>query len=210
MSDRDETTPMDDRTAAEAAEETPGARGGPRAEADAASSNGTARDGNQQDREMTLEEQLQAERSKAAEYLENWQRSHADFTNYRRRTENERAEMVAFANVTLITKLLPALDDFDLALANVPAEQRESSWVQGVELIRRKMQRILENEGVTAIEAANQPFDPHQHEAVSVDEDATGEHYVVAELRKGYRLRDKVLRPALVRVGNAPDTAATS
>ena len=156
---------------------------------------------------MTLEQQLAAERAKAAEYLENWQRSHADFANYRRRTESERADMFAFANAALIGKLLPVVDDFDLALANVPEEERASAWVQGVTLIQRKLQTLLESEGVTPIEALGQPFDPKVHEAVAVDEDAAAPHVVVAELRKGYRLRDRVLRPTLVRVGSAQAAA---
>ena len=152
--------------------------------------------------ELTLEQQVAAERAKAAEYLDNWQRSHAEFLNYRRRTESERADMAAFANAALLTKLLPVVDDFDLALANVPAEARASSWLEGIALIQRKLQRLLESEDVTVIEALGQPFDPKLHEAVMMDDDTREPHTVVAELRKGYRLRDRVLRPTLVRVGN--------
>ena len=154
-----------------------------------------------------LEEQLAAEKARAAEYLENWQRSHAEFVNYRRRTESERADMAAFANAAFIMKLLPVIDDFDLAIANVPEEQQSSPWVEGVSAIRRKLQKLLESENIAPIEAQGQPFDPNVHEAVAVDDDAGEPHYVVQELRKGYRLRDRVLRPTLVRVGSAPTSA---
>ena len=152
--------------------------------------------------ELTLEQQLETERAKSAEYLENWRRSHADFVNYRRRTDNERAEMATFATAALLGKILPLLDDFDLALAHLPEEAKGSSWIEGITLIQRKLQRLLEQEGVTPIEALGQPFDPNIHEAVIKDEDASEPYVVIGELRKGYRLRDRVLRPTLVRVGN--------
>jgi molecular chaperone GrpE len=151
---------------------------------------------------LTLEQQLEAERAKAAEYLDNWRRSHADFVNYRRRTDNERAEMASFATAALLGKILPLVDDFDLALAHLPAEAKGSPWIEGITMIQRKLQRLLEQEGVTPIEALGQPFDPNVHEAVIKDDGASEPYVVMAELRKGYRLRDRVLRPTLVRVGN--------
>lgn len=157
----------------------------------------------------SLEEQLTAERAKAAEYLEHWQRSHADFINFRRRTESERADIMTFANAAFITKLLPVIDDFDLALVNVPEEQRATPWVEGILAIQRKLQRLLEGEQITPIEAQGQPFDPNLHEAVAVDDDAREPHHVVQELRRGYRLKDRVLRPTLVRVGSAPADTRT-
>jgi molecular chaperone GrpE len=152
--------------------------------------------------EIPLAEQLAAEQARAAELRESWQRERADFINYRRRVESERAELIPMANAALLTKILPVLDDFDLALANIPAKAKTTTWVEGVALIQRKLLKLLEGEGVTPIEALGQPFDPRVHEAVVVDEDAKEPHAVVAELRRGYKLRDKVLRPTLVRVGN--------
>jgi molecular chaperone GrpE len=152
--------------------------------------------------EIPLAEQLAAEQARAAELRESWQRERADFINYRRRVEGERAELIPMANAALLTKILPVLDDFDLALANIPARAKTTTWVEGVRLIQRKLLKLLEGEGVTPIEALGQPFDPRVHEAVVVDEDANEPHAVVAELRRGYKLRDKVLRPTLVRVGN--------
>ena len=112
--------------------------------------------------------------------------------------------MARFANATLIAKLLGVLDDFDRALEHVPEDAHEG-WVDGVRLVERKLRGVLEGEGVTPIEAMGLPFDPNVHEAV-VHED-TADHpdnQVIGELQRGYRLHDRVLRPALVRVANNP------
>jgi molecular chaperone GrpE len=150
----------------------------------------------------TLEQQLAAEEARAAEYRDSLMRERADFINYKRRVEAERADLIPMANAALLGKMLPILDDFDLALANVPAEAKTSKWLEGILLIQRKMLKLLEGEGVTPIDALGQPFDPNLHEAVIMDEGAKEPHAVVAELRRGYKLRDRVLRPTMVRVGN--------
>jgi molecular chaperone GrpE len=152
---------------------------------------------------MTLEEQLATEQARAAEYRDNLLRERADFINYKRRVESERAELVPRANAALLAKILPVIDDFDLALANVPPEARETKWVEGILLIQRKLLKLLEGEGVAPIEALGQPFDPNLHEAIIMDEGAAEPHVVLAELRRGYTLRDRVLRPTMVRVGSA-------
>jgi molecular chaperone GrpE len=151
-----------------------------------------------------LERELEAVRGQAEEHLRNWQRSAADFSNYKRRTDAERATLTQFSNATLIGKLLAVLDDFDRALDNVPDEAHES-WVEGVRLVERKLRGVLESEGVTPIEAVGLPFDPNVHEAVVHEE--TTEHRdneVIGELQRGYRLHDRVIRPSLVRVANNP------
>jgi molecular chaperone GrpE len=148
--------------------------------------------------------ELDETKAKAEEHLYNWQRSAADFANYRRRNEEERGVMAQFANAALISKLLAVLDDFDRALDNVPEDAHES-WVEGVRLVERKLRGLLESEGVTAIEAVGQPFDPNLHEAV-VHEETTArpDNEVIGELQRGYRLHDRVIRPSLVRVANNP------
>lgn len=151
-----------------------------------------------------LQRDLDEARERGEENLRNWQRSAADFSNFKRRTEEERELVAQFANAILIGKLLAVLDDFDRALDNVPADAHEG-WVDGVRLVERKLRGLLEAEGVTPIEAIGQPFDPNIHEAV-VHED-TADHpdnQVIGELQRGYRLHDRVLRPALVRVANNP------
>jgi molecular chaperone GrpE len=151
-----------------------------------------------------LQHDLEQAKAKAEEHLYNWQRAAADFANFRRRTDEERSAMTQLSNAVLIGKLLAVLDDFDRALANVPEEAHES-WVEGVELVERKLRNVLEAEGVTPIEAVGQPFDPNLHEAVVHEE--TTEHpdnHVIGELQRGYRMHDRVIRPSLVRVANNP------
>lgn len=130
-------------------------------------------------------------------------RAAADLKNFKRRTEEDRGNLIRNASAGVILKLLPVLDDFDLAMQHAPAEIAESSWFNGVEGIQRKLQMILETEGVTPIEAEGQPFDPHLHEAV-MHEDAGDENSgrVTADLRRGYMLHDRVLRPSMVKVGS--------
>jgi molecular chaperone GrpE len=151
-----------------------------------------------------LERALEEARAASDENLRAWQRAAADYSNYKRRTDDERETVARFANALLIGKLLSVLDDFDRALENVPPDT-DDAWVEGVRLVERKLRGVLESEGVTSIEATGLPFDPNVHEAVVHEE--TTEHpdnHVIGELQRGYRLHDRVLRPALVRVANNP------
>ena len=150
---------------------------------------------------------LEAAQQEAAENKAAWQRSAADFSNYKRRTEQEREALVGFANEVLLAKLLAIVDDFDRAIANMPAELRDVSWVGGISAIDRKLDQLLESEGLTPIEALGKQFDPHEHEAIA-QEDRPGvpEGTVIAELQKGYRIRERVLRPAMVAVARHTTT----
>jgi molecular chaperone GrpE len=151
-----------------------------------------------------LQQELEAVREQSDEHLRSWQRAAADFSNYRRRVDEERQAVAQFASAVLIGKLLSVLDDFDRALENVPEDAHEG-WVDGVRLVERKLRGVLESEGVAAIEAVGQPFDPNIHEAVVHEETADHpDNLVIGELQRGYRLHDRVLRPALVRVANNP------
>jgi molecular chaperone GrpE len=151
-----------------------------------------------------LQRDLDEANGRAQENLHNWQRSAADFSNYRRRVEEERDTVVRFASAALISKLLGVLDDFDRALDNVPPEAHDA-WIEGVQLVERKLRGVLEAEGVTPIEAVGLPFDPNLHEAVLHEETADHpDNQVIGELQKGYMLHDRVLRPSLVRVANNP------
>jgi len=136
--------------------------------------------------------------AKAAEYLDLLQRERAAFINFRRRSEAERAESQHYATGQLLKKLLPVVDDLDRALTLAPPGE---PWVEGVRMIARKFHSLLEAEGVTPVDAVGQPFDPTVHEAVAYDEGGDGPDVVVAEFARGYRHRDRVLRPAMVRVG---------
>lgn len=150
---------------------------------------------------LSLEEQLAAAEAQAAEYLEGWQRARAEFANARKRLEKSRAEARRNATVEVVRKLLPILDDFARALDNVPETIAEDSWFEGVALVYRKLQGILEEENIERIEAVGAPFDPNFHEAVLQEEsDKYESGIVIKELQAGYRLGERVIRPAMVVV----------
>jgi len=141
-----------------------------------------------------LEEKDQVER-----YLANWQRAQADFTNFKRRTEQERGELIKFANTAFVINLLPVIDDLERALEAVSTKLAGISWVDGIRLIYRKLMAVLEAQGVSEIEALGQDFDPNLHDAVMYGEGEEGK--VVEELQKGYKLHERVIRPSMVKVG---------
>lgn len=154
-----------------------------------------------------LRSQVLAAEQEAAENKQGWQRTAADFANYRRRTEQDREQMYGLANEALLSKLLTIADDFDRAIDHMPEELTDVSWVGGIAAIDRKLRLLLDSEGLTPIEAVGKPFDPREHEAVT-QETTTNvpEGTVTAELQRGYRIRDRVLRPALVAVAVNPDS----
>jgi len=152
-----------------------------------------------------LRAQLIAAEQEAAENKQGWQRNAADFANYRRRTEQDREAMLGLANEALLAKLLTIADDFDRAIEHMPAELQADGWAGGIAAIDRKLRLLLDSEGLTPIEAVGKPFDPHEHEAVTQETtSAVPEGTVTAELQRGYRLRDRVLRPAMVAVAVNP------
>lgn len=145
-----------------------------------------------------LEKQLSEVQSQAAEYKDGWQRSVADFQNYKRRVEAEKSDMYQNAIGSIIKRYLPILDDLERALSTRPDDL---AWVDGIELIYRKLKSILEAEGLKRIEAEGQMFDPNFHEAIlqeSCDGFESGQ--VIAVVQNGYTLGDRVIRPAQVRV----------
>jgi len=159
-------------------------------------------------------ERLTAERDAATrekdEFLAALQRERAEFVNFRRRTAEERQAMLGLAAEGLISKVLALADDFDRAIEARPATIADEPWVEGIAAIDRKLRQLLESEGVSAIDAApGTRFDPREHEAVaSVPGTEHADGAIVGELRRGYRLRDRVLRPALVAVAASGDSAS--
>jgi len=149
--------------------------------------------------EESLAEQLAREREKADSYLASWQRAAADYQNYKRRVEQEREEFGRLANAALIINLLPILDDLERALENVDTRLAGLTWLDGIRLIHRKFQALLEMNGVEEIPAEGLPFDPNVHEAVMYGEGEEGK--VTTVVQKGYKLGGRVLRPAMVVVG---------
>ncbi len=145
---------------------------------------------------------LEEERARAEEYLDQWKRARAEFANFKKRNEKEREELLKFANSVLIARLLPTLDDFERATKTIPNKIHALTWVEGIFLIHRKLQVILEQEGVSEIEAeAGTEFDPTIHEAVVHEEsEEYKEGQIIDILQKGYKLHDRVVRPTLVKV----------
>ncbi len=139
--------------------------------------------------------------AQAGEYKDQWLRATADYKNFKRRTDIERSELIRSASSALLLKMLPVMDDFERSIANIPPEVAESAWWGGTQLIAQKLRTVLESEGVNVIAALGNDFDPNLHEAV-LYEDADGqEGKVIAELQRGYKLGDRVLRPSMVKVG---------
>lgn len=150
---------------------------------------------------LRLQQELAESQAKANEYLDGWQRSRADFMNYKKRVDREQAEVYQRATGTIIKKYLEVVDDLELALRNRPEAGDGSVWANGIELIYRKLLTILENEGVQRIIPQGQLFDPNYHEAISLEpSDQTESGYIIGVVKSGYMLGDKVIRPALVRV----------
>jgi molecular chaperone GrpE len=157
-----------------------------------------------------LRSELARAEQEAADAKAGWQRSAADLQNYKRRAEQERAERMGLASDMLLLKVLALADDFDLAVEHVPAEAQGSPWVEGIVAIDRKIRALLESEGVTAMRTEGQPFDPREHQAVSHEDSAdVPDGTVLRELQRGYRIRDRVLRPALVAVARNDRTDQT-
>lgn len=145
-----------------------------------------------------LEKQLNEAQSQAEEYKDGWQRSVADFQNYRRRVDAEKAETYQNAVGSIISRYLPILDDMERALAARPSDL---AWVDGIELIYRKLQTILEKEGLKRIDAEGQMFNPIFHEAILQEPSECHESgQVISVVQNGYMLGERVIRPAMVRV----------
>ncbi len=154
----------------------------------------------------TLRARLAEEREKAQSSHASWQRTAADFQNYKRRAEQERSEVGRLGTAALIINLLPLVDDLERALRTVDTQLAGLTWIDGIWLIYRKFQAVLDNAGVKEIEAEGRPFDPRVHEAIS---QAPGEEgKVVSVVQKGYSLGDRVIRPAMVIVGKGQGPAA--
>lgn len=148
-----------------------------------------------------MKAELAKTRAEAQRNLDGWQRALADFSNLKRRLERDQVQMQEDASGAIIKKFLDVLDDLELALKNSPKEGEGAAWANGLELIYRKLQTALENQGVRVMETEGQLFDPHFHEAISQEpSDNHQRDEIIEVLKPGYLIGDRVLRPALVRV----------
>jgi molecular chaperone GrpE len=151
--------------------------------------------------ELSLEEQLAEAKEEAAKHMDSFLRAQAELSNARKRFEKQQLQVYTSANADLVTKLLPALDDFGRAIDSVPDSIRADSWFEGIELVHRKLIGILESLNVKVIEAIGQPFDPNYHDALAQEPSDEYESGIVTrEMIKGYQIGDKVVRPSLVYV----------
>jgi molecular chaperone GrpE len=142
-------------------------------------------------------------RTEAERNLAGWQRTLAEFQNYKRRVERENAERSTRMALDTISRILPIIDDFERALNNMPEELRENSWINGVTLIQAKFKKLLDDYDVEVIDPAGEPFDPNLHQAISKDDsDEVESDHVIDTVQKGYISGTHLLRPALVRVAN--------
>jgi molecular chaperone GrpE len=155
-----------------------------------------------------LKGEAEAARAQADEYLTALQRERAEFLNFKRRTSEDRQREFGLAAEDLIRKVLAVADDFDRAIEARPDAIAQDPWFDGISAIDRKLRQLLESEGVSPIDATpGTPFDPREHEAIAtVPTTEQREGQVVEQVRRGYRLRDRVLWPALVAVAATPTT----
>jgi molecular chaperone GrpE len=148
-----------------------------------------------------LEGLVDEQRGLAGDYIDKLRRTMAEFDNFRKRTAKEKSAMYDDGASDFIEKLIPVLDNFELALSS--AADKDDNFYKGVEMIFRQTQAVIADAGVETIEAAGRPFDPNLHNAVAhVSGDSFGENEIIEEIRKGYRFKDRILRHSMVKVAN--------
>ncbi|KAA3643314.1 MAG: nucleotide exchange factor GrpE [Chloroflexi bacterium] len=148
-----------------------------------------------------LQEALQIAQEESEKHLDNWQRTQADLDNYKKRVARDQQQMTHDVKGRVAKQYLDVLDDLTRALADKPAEGDGAVWAEGIELIHRKLNTILDNEGVKAMDVEGQMFDPSFHEAIGqVESDDHESGQIVEVVQQGYFIGERVLRPAMVRV----------
>jgi len=177
---------------------------------DRRASQGPAAEEGAADAPVTVEDltrQLNEEKEKAQSFYASWQRAAADYQNFKRRVDQEKDELTRFASMALIINVLPIMDDLDRALQNVDAALAGLTWVEGIRLIYRKFQGLLDAAAVKEIDADGADFDPNQHEAVAFGPGEDGK--IVSVIQKGYSMGGRVIRPAMVVVGKRDQGGAS-
>ena len=170
------------------------------ADAESTASENAEQETDEEGKEEKSEDPLKASEAKAAEYLDRWQRLMAEFDNYRKRSENEKADSYDYAVSNTVAEILPILDNFERALKG---ESTDKALFAGVEMIYKQMLGLLEKLHVTPIDAEGKEFDPNLHNAIMhIDDEALGENIIAEELQKGYLYKEKVIRHSLVKVAN--------
>jgi molecular chaperone GrpE len=155
----------------------------------------------------SLKEAFAKEKEKAERYLANWQRAEADFRNYKTREEQEKKDLINWANSALVCDILPVLDAFDRAFEGVTPAGKGLSWITGFRQIQKMLSDVLGKHGLAETKCVGEKFDPSFHEAVAQQKGAEG--VVLDEVRKGYKLKDKLLRASQVVVGGGDESSAS-
>lgn len=146
-----------------------------------------------------FEQQLVVLEKKAEEYLNGWKRAKADYINFKKETEKRQQEMIEYANANLLLDILPLVDQFKIAFAHLPPEQKDSEWVRGIRHLESKLKKILEDYGILEIPTGGK-FNPELHEAIEHVESDQEEGTILETLSTGFRLAEKVIQPAKVKV----------
>lgn len=154
----------------------------------------------------SLAQLLTQEKEKAERYLANWQRAEADFRNYKAREEQGKKDLVNWANSVLIFDLLPVLDSFDRAFEGINPKGNDQTWIDGFRQIQKLLLDVLSKQGLAEVKCIGEMFDPSRHEAVAQQEGTEG--LILSQVRKGYTLKDKLLRAPQVVVGKGDETAS--
>ena len=201
---REETKAPEDAGTETAAEEAEGETAAEEAAAETAAEEAAEEEAEKETaKELFHHEKKDPKDEKIAELTDRMQRTMAEFDNFRKRTEKEKAAMYEIGAKDIIEKILPVLDNFERGLTTVPEEEKENPFVQGMDKIYKQFVKTLEDIGVKPMDAAGKPFDPNFHNAVMhVEDEELGENIVAEELQKGYTYRDSVVRPAMVKVAN--------
>ena len=165
-----------------------------------------------QERVAQLEREVEAERTAGTDYMRKWQQAQADLANFRRRAQQEAEQFAALAAAQAMELVLPALDSFERAFNTLPESLHRLTWIEGIALVDGQLRRALERHGVTPFEPKpGEALDPARHQAVAQTEtNAHPEGAIVDVVQRGYELRGRTLRPALVRVARAPASSAAS
>lgn len=157
---------------------------------------------NEEEKEKTelskLEEELKVKEEEIAELNDSYLRLQADFMNYKKRTEKDKVQTIAYANEDLICDLLPVIDNFERALKTT--EDKNSSFLEGTKMIYDQLIKVLVDHGLEEIEALGEKFDPNYHHAALMEESEDDEGTILEVFQKGYKLKDKVIRPSMVKV----------
>lgn len=152
-------------------------------------------------KDQILVSELEKIKKNSEEYLEGWKRAQADYINLKRRVESDISELTSFANAELVTKIIPIMENFRRAFTHIPENLKEDEWVKGVKNVEKQLEDTLRNEGLQKIDTEGKEFDPNLCEALMFEESKNHkDNEIIEELEAGYIFKDKVIKPAKVKV----------